>query len=280
MHKQSHLKRILSSLVAAGITGLAVGCLVGLSASPTVQAVLSVVMGSVAAIIAAISGIDEGAISKAVDKVLPNDDRLENDDVAKGTSNRADLSSDRRSMNPWPLAIFVLFLLVGSGFGLFARTHNWLGSYAAVQEKAVWTELGFDENEVKDALYSQRFPLSGKAQMLRLNSLEAELGIWESVGVSRTLAGNALLAHIYGPQVVSSPTKEEAVLGRQATHLQSGALVASRTDSCIELRNMIDKYDVQTALSMSLEERWRPLSVISDTQSLELIIEIDLCRPN
>lgn len=261
-----------SSIVALSIAGFGIGSLVGLSASPTVQTVLAVVLGGTATFIAAIGGVESRNVISGIGKVLSGKQDTLNTSNSGEIVGADGLPLSKQVIDPWPLAIFILLLLIGAGVGLKVRTLNWLGTNSILQEQKVWVQLGFDEKEVNNELYAQRFPMSGLTKVHRLETLQEELDLLVNAGITNTVASQALLTHIYGSHTPNPSTTEvPGVL------FSEGALLAGSTEACREIRNMLDTIDLQTALSLSLEKRWQVLSVITDTASLNDIFETDLC---
>lgn len=145
------LKRILNStqsmmVTCLLITGLGIGWLVGLSVSPVVSIVITSVTGSAAAIVAALSGLEE------------KPEALE-------ATNRGQPIRTRWSVNPLPLTILVIGILVGSAFGVRARNQSWLGS-AVAGEITQWTRAGltgpgWSPEEIARKLFESRYLASG-----------------------------------------------------------------------------------------------------------------------
>ena len=115
------------------VIGLGVGWLAGLSVSPVASVVITSALGAAAAIVGALAGVaraDHGSHDKpggapAQRKVLGNWTE----------------SGAVRPIASWPLAVLVVGLVLGSGMGVWARTHNWLGQNPSVR---AWSALGVD----------------------------------------------------------------------------------------------------------------------------------------
>lgn len=146
------LKRIFKSkqfksITCLLITGLGIGWLVGLSVSPVVSIVITSVTGSVAAIIAALSGLKDKS------------DLIE-------VANKDQTFQSILSVNPLPLTILVVGILVGSAYGIRARNQSWLGS-AVAGEVTQWTQAGltgpgWTREEIARKLFESRY-ISGGA---------------------------------------------------------------------------------------------------------------------
>jgi hypothetical protein len=116
------------------VTGVGIGGLVGLSASPVVSIVITSVTGSAAAVVAALSGMK----SDTADKPSP------------------------WNIDPMPLGLLVLGLIVGSLVGLYMRTHNALSpnTLTLTEEITKWTIAGLDKSVVVERLFEQEYPPS------------------------------------------------------------------------------------------------------------------------
>jgi hypothetical protein len=128
---------VIASLL---VTGLGIGWLTGLSASPVVSIVITSLTGSAAAIVAVLSGLkdepdDDGALEK--DKPSPL----------------------RWQVDPAPVALLVIGLLLGALAGIWIRTHNWLSpppappSLSLADQVAQWVQLGLPQDEVVRRLF-------------------------------------------------------------------------------------------------------------------------------
>jgi hypothetical protein len=120
------------------VTGLGIGWLAGLSASPVVSIVITSVTGSAAAVVAALSGLK----SDTTDKPQP------------------------WKIDPMPLGLLILGLIIGSLMGLYLRTHNALSPSALTlsEEITQWTNAGLDKDKVVTRLFDRQYPLSATGE--------------------------------------------------------------------------------------------------------------------
>jgi hypothetical protein len=110
---------IISSLL---LTGMGIGWLVGLSVSPVVSIVITMVTGSAAAVIAALSGLED----------KPDESK---------EANLQKASFLRWNIDPLPLMVLVVGILLGSLIGIKARNDGWLGTDLSIEVKK-WTDEG------------------------------------------------------------------------------------------------------------------------------------------
>ncbi|MBX3016218.1 MAG: hypothetical protein KF832_32155 [Caldilineaceae bacterium] len=130
--------------IALMVTGFGIGWLAGLSVSPVISIVITSITGSVATIIAALSGAKEELLDK---------------DATPTTLKRL-----LQAVTPMPLAWLVAGLIVGSGTGIWMRTHNWLSpnppepppALSLQEEVTQWEALGLPREDVVRGLFEQR----------------------------------------------------------------------------------------------------------------------------
>jgi hypothetical protein len=120
------------------VAGLGLGWLMGLSASPVLNTVVTAVVAGILGVVAALAGI-------------PLKDSLPGGVPAK---------LDPTRINTWPVAFLMLALTVGSCLGIVARTHDWFspGITSIVQS---WKDAGLDEKAVTARVFENRYPKSG-----------------------------------------------------------------------------------------------------------------------
>jgi hypothetical protein len=111
------------------ITGFGVGWMVGLSVSPVVSIVITSVVGSVAGIVGGLSGLEE---------------------------------QPKWKINPWPIAFLLLGMVLGSVFGIQARTKDWFGTDIS-DEIAMWqaTDLEIPPEKIAEILFERTYPDDG-----------------------------------------------------------------------------------------------------------------------
>lgn len=124
------------------ITGVGIGWLIGLSVSPVVSIVITAVTGSAAAIIAALSGLEDKP------------------DEGKEAS-RPKPPLLRWNIDPLPLMLLVVGILLGSLLGIKARNDGWLGTDLSIEVKK-WTDVGlvdagFTQEEIVRRLFESQY---------------------------------------------------------------------------------------------------------------------------
>ncbi len=124
------------------IIGVGIGWLIGLSVSPVVSIVITAVTGSAAAIIAALSGLED----------KPDEGQA---------ANRPKPPLLRWNIDPLPLMLLVVGILLGSLLGIKARNDGWLGTDLSIEVKK-WTdaglvEAGFTQEELVRRLFESRY---------------------------------------------------------------------------------------------------------------------------
>lgn len=229
--------------IALLVTGFCVGSLAGLSASPVISGIITAVVASAAAIVAAAAGLQ---------------------------------AIVRSRLNAVPLAFFVVALLLGACFGLVLRINNALGIDPVDQDIASWKKRGIDEDLVVRRAFLQAYPPSAGEFPLPSDVIDAQLQAWAKVGITDT---SAIGQHLLSLTPVAASTARLA--DGTGLNLALTALMTGETaDSCRALFQALraNNNNYRDAFAKVGVERWRALSVITDTVALKEIYEKDLCQ--
>jgi len=133
--------------------GFGVGWLLGMSASPVLHLVVSSIIALVGAVVGALAGIHaESAVSNQKDTPEPP--------ITGNGSHAPDSPKSRLrplNVNPMPLGVLVVGILVGSCVGVYVRTNDWLGPDP--QRLALrWSGGGLTEAQIRMRLFDQLYP--------------------------------------------------------------------------------------------------------------------------
>ena len=141
------------------VSGLALGWLVGLSASPVIQTILA----SLIAVVVSITGALAGLSSSDADK--------ESGSSSEATENAPKPSNVQKRLpallDPMPVMLMVVGLACGASIGIYARTNDWLGARtnSLVEE---WKDTGLSSKEITtrvfDSLYPPPTPVKSETQ--------------------------------------------------------------------------------------------------------------------
>ena len=104
-------------LVAIFISGLCIGFLVGLSASPVVNALIGGIVSLAAGVVSALCGV-------RLEKTEPNDSPA-GEGQNKGSESLSRSSAFSAQVSPVPIAFLIVSIVLGSLLGLTARTQEW-----------------------------------------------------------------------------------------------------------------------------------------------------------
>jgi hypothetical protein len=201
-----------SNAAALFTTGLGVGWLIGLSVSP----ILHVIVGSVIAVVTAVVGALAGIQLDAADtsQVIPKPHR---GNVGK--------------IDPLPLTMLVLGIVIASSFGVYARTNEWLG-VAPEGFAHRWRGIGLNNHELKkrlfDYLYSKSSGVAGartKGEGSTMTSLSAGL-----FAVTATDCQGLRLKHGSELRAAMQALSDPAV---------DAALAKCKDDQCLEAIKML-----------------------------------------
>jgi hypothetical protein len=146
------------------VIGVSVGWFMGLSVSPVVETVIGVVIASAATLVGTLAGISGKTIAQvppAYTRTRPDrspDDRNEVIPEHNGSIER----TNRVALNPAPLALLLIGMIVGSWIGVCARTNQWLGPRPQ-RIASRWSGTGLNEQQIQKRLFDQLYPPSDKS---------------------------------------------------------------------------------------------------------------------
>jgi len=164
-------------------SGLGVGWIVGLSASPAVSIVLGSIMALVVSLTSAIAG-------------LARSDRS-GDEKNPEASGSITQKVSRAHFDPRPIAFLVVGLAIGASIGAYARTNDWLGVNPRTLVER-WKGVGLEEAEIRTRLFSEVYPRgSSEGEDTKVQHVSANAGVLFAVkttdcGSIRLLHGEAL----------------------------------------------------------------------------------------
>ncbi|MCB0172036.1 MAG: hypothetical protein KDJ97_15920 [Anaerolineae bacterium] len=238
------------------LTGLGVGLLVGLSISPVVSIVITSVTGSAAAIIAAMSGLE-------------NKPKSDNDDNVQSNS------SLRWTVNPIPLAILVIGVVIGAGFGIYVRNQDLLGGTNVSSEIKQWTDAGLDQQEVTRRLFENRYSYRG---WLGTDSdLSAEVEKWTKAGLSDEEEISRRLFESTYPLEPILTTNEAGTTSDDMTD-RSVLFTSAGTTECDKLYKALARSNEKLVVELEKIEDLRNLpNIVTDPQTLERLITEVIC---
>lgn len=279
MSNRKHLGISTSELAGLVVVGLGVGWLVGLSVSPVVSIVVSSVTGIAAAIVATMIGLE--------------DERTR----ARNGSEDCETPNCRWRVNPWPLSILIIGLVLGSIGGVWARTHNWLGEspYDAVQDAVnVWSNMdtGLSDDQIERRLFELEYPYTPYADSLKwlkpdssasmTSTLTLETQLWAELGLPQEEVARRFFELTYPPRHAVSTADFEAVSSQ--TSYRNGVLFALTNleqgffGECRRLVTL-DALDLAKYAKGTTNDGIRQLAIsIEDSDSLKGVLEA-ICGP-
>lgn len=260
-----------SVATALVVTGFGIGWLAGLAVSPVVSIVITSVLGTVAAVVAVLSGLES-------------------------TSPAGEKTATLRQFlglhpNPWPVALLVIGITLGSVFGILARNYNWLGSDLS-SELNKWARADLENNAVALRIFELQYPYTPyvRSKNLLEKDLVAEYTRWISATNAITNTANlALMDELtkrlidleYPPLTYLEAISRTGAASNYQTTVRGTSLLGSgsgTTDGlpseCTDLRgkrgqDMIDQIN---------KSQWADLTtLVTDTVRLEGIVEV-VCK--
>jgi hypothetical protein len=165
-----------SYFVAISVSGFGIGFLVGLSASPVVNALLAGILSLVAAVVGALCGI---RIEKSKpEPKLGQDPDAENKD--QGSQLEWDTFPFAARVSPLPMAFLVIAIVAGSLVGLYARTHEWFAETPAhlVKKWQKSTDLSPEDiaRRLFDSMYGTAKPEAKSEEPNNLKAISFLIG--------------------------------------------------------------------------------------------------------
>lgn len=139
-------------------SGLGVGLMVGLSASPVMEVVIAAILAAVCGVTAAAAGISK-------------------------TDGTEPAVLKTRSVNALPVSVLILGLAAGACLGVFARTRNWLGNSLDSDVKR-WAKTGLPERDLYRRLFDHEYPASPPSATVARNADTGEKPSSETQHVS------------------------------------------------------------------------------------------------
>jgi hypothetical protein len=137
-------------LLATTLSGLGIGVLVGLSASPVVNVLITGILSLVGGVVSGLCGINLQSDKPAAE-------------ASEGEEQKSAASILPVGVTPVPIAFFVMSIVLGSLGGLYARTHEWFAEspehMAAKWQKAT----GLNKQEIARRFFDSMYGL-GKAE--------------------------------------------------------------------------------------------------------------------
>lgn len=248
-------EKLWFKLISLLIVGLGIGWLIGLSVSPVVSIVLTSVVGSAAAIAAVLSGIDDRSAT---------------------AGNESGRSQRTYGVNPLPLAVLIVGVVVGSVIGISARNRHWLGSDLSA-EVSKWTRLGFPPETVERLILSSQYPNSRLA-LSDFEVLSEEVAYWTDLGIPEQVVVQRLFQHVY-------PDDGATVQSAQTLNSNTGTVLFGISASeCTQLiaatssaRSGEDQ-QLRALMQGSSDIQVRQLSeIVTDADALVQVVEEVLC---
>jgi hypothetical protein len=125
-------------MVSLLVSGLGIGWLMGLSASPILYSVVTSLLGLVVAVSGALAGVDLELPSHEQEGARPKQ--------------RVVLSL----VNPLPIVALILGVVAGASVGIYGRTNDWLGPQPG-RLIARWEQFGLSRREIATQAFTSLY---------------------------------------------------------------------------------------------------------------------------
>jgi hypothetical protein len=199
------------------VSGAALGWLVGLSVSPVIQVVLTSVVSIVVGISSALAGL------KDQENEQPNE-----------TTKVKRLAA--HSFNPVPIMCMVIGLALGSSAGIYARSHNWLGT-STTSIASEWKDTGLSEQEIARRVFDSLYPKSAIPESQSV-AIEPD----KNKGSPQEAKSEVATTKSRTPKTVAETTQQRA---------QLGVLFTERSNQCKRLLNVEAEDELRREIASS-----------------------------
>jgi hypothetical protein len=226
----SHLALNCFCLLASG---LGLGWLVGLSASPVIQTILASLVAIVVSVTSALAGLHP---SDAETDAEHEDPPKEGED-ARRKKVKKKLPA---MLNPLPVMFMVIGLAGGASVGVYARANDWLGARtnSLVEE---WKDTGLSAKEITtrvfDSLYPPPMPTGVETQEPAVAAPSPSPNANANQTTSTAGAPKQAQEREKTAAAVSKPAVRSAPPVRERSNIERGILFTASLDECQRLRN-------------------------------------------
>jgi hypothetical protein len=181
----------VSYFIAIGASGLGVGLLVGLSASPVVNALLAGILSLAAGVVGALCGVRlEQSKSDATLDENPSNDQ----DKDQGPRLEWTGSPFVARVSPVPMAFLVVAIVAGSLAGIYARTHEWFAESPEHLVKKWQKSTDLSPNDIArrlfDSIYGTAKVEAKSEEQKNVDALSKVVGALVKLGEAKTNESN------------------------------------------------------------------------------------------
>lgn len=263
--------QLISGLLITWI-GAGIGWLIGLAVSPVVSIVITSIVSLAASIVVTITGLEQNA----------------NEHPDKLTIRRLPLK-----INPLPLSLLILGIIVGSVRGIQARNEHWFGSDLS-NEISKWSQIdpNINKDEILGILLKSKYPelltTQGYAE-----DIKSEIAFWNNLGITTTVVvsrlfesnfplSNSLKSTSQDSRATNSETNGKASMSSEANDKVGTYLFSVSSDACDAVMATIimsdDPTELINALKASTDKSLQKLpEVIQDPDVLRELVEKVIC---
>jgi len=185
------------------VSGAIIGWLVGLSASPTVQVVITSILAIIGGLLGALAEIKRPETGGEASPL--------GEGVGSGALVPVPVSP---KLSPVPIALLLIGVFLGSLLGLRARTHDWFGAEPQPLINK-WKSTGLKDEEIARRLFDQLYPPVSPAERkyeekILVQDPKALVKRWtdKDFGLNKEVVARRLFDQIYPPVAPFSEEKK------------------------------------------------------------------------
>lgn len=150
-------KRRLTNAVCLVLCGLGVGWLIGLSVSPVLHIIVTSIIAFVVSVVSALAGVRIGVQAEPSGTDKTTHEKMTSEDAAlTGAAATSARTKVAEQVSIVPLTLLIVGLAMGSSFGVYARTNEWLSPNLA-RAVAKWGKTGLSEQAIYQRLFDQSY---------------------------------------------------------------------------------------------------------------------------
>jgi hypothetical protein len=233
------------------LSGLAIGWIVGLAASPVLHLVVSTMITLIAGVASLLVGMD---LSKQ-----PNQSEAISDKPRELTMSHL----KRSRIDSLPMAVLLVGMATGASIGVLARANEWLGANPDIIVNK-WSSTGYSKEEISRRVFDDIYPTASN----RLSNPVA----------SPTVALSTVDLSSPTPSSTALPDKKESLRGSNTSSVHSGILYVANEKECGRFLAADHGEDLRREMESSVDSRIRKFAQnCRDDKVLETVMKGLLC---
>jgi hypothetical protein len=210
------------------ISGIGIGWLIGLSVSPVIYVVITSVIALVVSIISALAGLK-----------LNEPETQSSDESRKKRRLQVEI-------NPVPMTLTIVGLVIGASVGIYGRTNNWLGPRPSNFVER-WKDTELSKKEISKRLFDELYPpkvegVTPEQTSSQPNSGPSTLPHPTQDGAANRSGNSQSEATHQTTEKTTKDREEKMLTGNEVTQRSlSPVLFSATVDECASFRTATDE---------------------------------------